>query len=87
MNAATRDKPVSVESYGHRGHRPIYAAKIGTGPSASIVVKRARKFYVGQPIEFADTWELRGQSVGCTPRWKPGRVWKIEDNRLFIDLH
>lgn len=50
-----------------------------------MVVKRDRKFYVGQFIYYANEYDLRGMSTGCTPPWERGRIWKIEDNRLFIN--
>jgi hypothetical protein len=76
---------MKILSTGRRGRQPTFQAKIGTMPSAIIIVKRVRDFEVGQRIEYADTYELRGMSVGMAPRWHRGTVWKIECDRLYID--
>lgn len=68
------------------GRQPLYLAKIGTGPSDLIMVKRQRKFRVGQRLQFATIEDVRGMCVGCTPRWRGGIAWKIEDNRLYVEL-
>ncbi len=78
--------PIKLTPIGRRGRQPTYQAKVGTHSSTVVIVKRAREFVVGQRIEFAETHLLRGCSVGVAPRWIKGRVWRIEDNRLFIDL-
>lgn len=75
-----------IEPVGHWGRRPYYSAKVGTGPGTLILVKRARKFSVGQRIDFCDTSVVRGMSTGCTPKWDGGKIWKIEHNRLFVEL-
>lgn len=67
------------------GRRPTYSAKVGTRGSTVVIVKRVRKFFVGQSIEFCELSSLRGMSKGCTPPWKRGTVYKIDDNRLFIE--
>ena len=77
---------IPVTPVGHHGRMPTFQAKIGTLSSTCIVVKRTRKFYVGQAIEFAELSDLSGMCVGVAPRWRHGIVWKIEDDRLFIDL-
>ena len=68
------------------GKQPLYQAKIGTGPSALIMVKRQRRFHVGQRLQFADREDVRGMCVGCTPKWRGGIVWKIESDRLYVEL-
>lgn len=77
-------KAIEIKPVSKWGKRPLYAAKIGTYGSALVLVKRVRKFYVGQQIKYADSNSLRGMSVGCMPNWQNGRIWLIEDNRLFI---
>jgi len=81
------DSMVKVTPVGRRGRQPTYQAKIGTMGSTTIIVKRAREFEVGQRLEFAEVMDLRGCSVGVTPRWRSGIVWLIEDDRLFINLN
>ena len=68
------------------GRQPLYQAKIGTGPSALIMVKRQRKFHVGQRLKLAAREDVRGMCVGCTPKWRSGIVWKIESDRLYVEL-
>lgn len=75
---------MKIEPLGNWGKRVTFLAKIGTFSSAEIVVKRKRDFNVDDRIEFADTKDLRGMSVGCTPQWQVGRIWKIEGDMLFI---
>lgn len=67
------------------GKRPLYQAKVGTGPSDLIMVKRVRNFYVGQCIKFARLADVRGMCVGCPPQWVGGYIWKIESERLFVE--
>lgn len=71
---------------GRRGRMPTFYAKVGTMSGSVVVVKRVRDFAVGQKIQFAETRDLEGCSVGMAPRWRGGEIWKIEDNRLFINL-
>ena len=68
------------------GRRPTFQAKIGTGPSAVVIVRRSRKFRVGQYIQFAELGDVAGMCVGCTPRWRHGHIYKIDHSRLFIEL-
>lgn len=66
---------------------PTFYAKIGTHSSTVILVKRVRDFEVNQWIEFAEIRDLEGCSVNMAPRWRRGIIWKIEDNRLFVNLN
>jgi hypothetical protein len=75
---------VRLEPVGQWGRHPEYLAKIGTFSGAIVLIKRVRKFQEGQHIEYCDTKDLRGMCKGCTPTWQPGRIWKIDDGRLFI---
>jgi hypothetical protein len=68
------------------GRKPLYQAKVGTMSGSLIMVKRARDFEVDQRIEFAELQDVRGMSVSMAPRWRTGIIWKIEDDRLFINL-
>lgn len=77
-------EPIQIEPVGKWGRHPEYLAKVGSFSSAVVLIKRVRKFLEGQRIEFCDTKDLRGMSTGCTPMWRSGRIWKIEDGRLFI---
>ena len=70
-----------------RGKRPLYAAKIGTHGSTLILVKRARRFQIGQRIQFAELSDVSGMAVGMAPRWRHGIIWKIEQEWLFVNLH
>ncbi len=76
---------MKIIATGRHGRQPTFQAKIGTMPGSIIIVKRVRDFEVGQRIQYADTYELRGMSVGMAPRWSGGIIWKIEDNRLYVD--
>jgi hypothetical protein len=76
---------MKIKAIGRHGKRPTYQAKIGTMPSSVIVVRRLRDFSVGQRIEFAELDDMRGMSVGCTPVWKHGVIWKIEFDRLYVN--
>lgn len=75
-----------ITSIGRWGRQPTFQAKIGTGPSAVVIVRRTRRFKVGQHIQFADIHDLSGMCVGCTPKWRGGHIYKIENDRLFIEL-
>ena len=67
------------------GKKPMYVAKVGTGPTTIILIKRARKFSVGQRIEFCLEDDVRGMSVGTTPHWRHGRIWDVKGGYLFIE--
>jgi hypothetical protein len=62
--------------------RPLYSAKVGTGPSNIVAIKRMRRFWVGQHIEYCEYSELRER--GGRPLWHGGRIDEISGNRLFI---
>lgn len=72
------------------GRRPLFQAKVGTLSGSLVLVKRARRR--GQPfeeherIEFIELNELQGtsKSMLCVP-WHAGYIWKVEDNRIFIN--
>lgn len=87
VNGYVYENTTTVTPVGRRGQQPTYQAKIGTMSGSIIIVKRARKFKVGQRIEFADTLDLRGCSVSVAPKWRTGTIWLIEDDRLFINLN
>jgi len=72
---------------GRRGRQPTFLAKVGTMSGSVIVVKRVRDFEVNQWIEFAEIRDLEGCSVSMAPHWRRGIIWKIEDNRLFVNLN
>lgn len=76
---------VAIRPVSFWGRKPLYAAKVGTTASNLIMVRRVRNFHVGQQIMFATLSEVEGMSVGCTPAWRSGNIWKIEANRLFVD--
>jgi len=76
---------MTINSIGRWGRFPTFQAKIGTGPSAVIIVKRVRDFHVDQWIQFAERSDLAGMCVGCTPTWHGGIITKIENDRLFVD--
>ena len=68
------------------GRFPLFPAKVGTGPSTLILVRRDRTFAVGQRIKFATLDDVQGMCQGVTPRWRNGVVWKIDGGRLFVSL-
>lgn len=74
-----------VRPISRRGRKPLYSAKVGTTASNLVMICRIRRFRVDQMIMFATLAEVEGMSVGCTPHWRSGRIWKIENNRLFIE--
>lgn len=74
-----------VVATGQWGRFPTYCAKIGTLGSSCVLIKRVRQFHEGQHIYYCDEPDLHGMSTGCTPTWHRGCIWKIEDNRLFIN--
>jgi hypothetical protein len=80
---------IELDPVGRHGRKPIFAAKIGTMGSSCVIVKGASEkrcgFAINQRIEFADTSDMHGMSVGVTPKWLTGRIWLIENNRLFIN--
>ena len=78
-------KYIVVSPIGRWGRFPTYAGKVGTGSSCCLLIKRTRTFYVEQRIEFAIEHELRGMSTSIAPRWNEGIIWKIEDERLFVN--
>lgn len=70
------------------GRFPMFFAKVGTGPSDLVIVRKVRKFFVGQRINFVRSDDVKGMKKGSSPDWwRVGIVWKIEDNRLFISLN
>lgn len=70
----------TIEPVGMRGKYLTWLAKVGTGPSDIVIIKRARQFSVGQRIEFKRTEELRGMSVGMAPRnWRTGIIEQINE--------
>jgi hypothetical protein len=68
------------------GRKPVYLAKVGTGPSTLVLIKRVRKFKVGQYIYFCNRRDVEGMRVGTTPRWKSGHIYDIRGTMLFIEL-
>jgi len=61
------------------GKFPTYLAKVGSGCSCLILIKRVREFWVGQQIQYCREDDLRGMSVGMAPKWRIGEIWKIEE--------
>ena len=84
-NLKERIREPEVEPISRWGRQPLYSAKIGTTASNLIMIRRVRRFHVNQQIYFATLSEVEGMSVGCTPQWRSGIIWKIEDNRLFVN--
>lgn len=77
---------MTVIPCGHWGRKPLYSAKVGTGPSNLVMIKRIRDFDPGMAIQFAAMEDVRGMCVGVTPNWRRGTIWKIENDRIFIEL-
>jgi len=77
---------IELQPVSRWGRFPLYQAKVGTGSSTTIMVKRQREFFVGQRMQFAERSDVEGMCVACTPKWRDGSVWKIEDGRLFVNL-
>lgn len=67
------------------GRKQLYQAKVGTLGSTLVMVRRVRKFHVGQSIRFAELKDVDGMCVGCTPSWRGGVIHRIDDNRLYIE--
>ncbi len=70
---------------GFWGKKLAFFAKIGSMPGTIILVNRTRDFRVGQHIKYCDTSAIEGMSIGTTPRWEVGKIWKIENNRLYLE--
>ncbi len=82
----TKPETTTVATVGRWGKFPTFAAKVGTMAGSNVLVKRARAFYVNQRIDFAEEHHLAGMSVGMAPKWRHGSIWKIENDRLYIEL-
>lgn len=82
-------RAVVVTPVDHWGRRPYFQAKVGTQSSTLVLVKGARRsgqvFEPNERIDFAEWSSLQGMATCCTPQWQMGYIWKIEDNRLFIN--
>jgi len=83
-------KAVRVTPVDKWGTRPLFQAKVGTMSSSLVLVRGAHR--IGQPFEegeyiyFVEHNELEGRSTSMGPQtWHNGHVWKIEDNRLYIN--
>lgn len=80
LDGATEIYPVS-----NWGRKELFQAKVGTLSSTLVMVRRIRKFHVGQFIRFAELKDVDGMSIGCTPPWRGGVITRIDGNRLFIE--
>jgi hypothetical protein len=72
------------------GRRPLFQAKVGTMSATLVLIKGARRagqdFFMDERIAYFEWSELQGRAVGFGPHdWHNGVIWKIEDNRLFIN--
>ncbi len=69
------------------GRQPLYSAKVGTGSSCLVMIRRSRKFYLKQFVSFCTLEDVNGMSVGMTPPWRRGRITKIDErwDMLFIE--
>ena len=75
-----------IEPHSYWGRKPVFLSKVGTGPSTLVLIKRVRKFHVGQHIEFCNRRDVDGMCVGGTPKWKHGHIYDIRNEMLFIEL-
>lgn len=78
---------IPVDSW---GRRPLFQSKVGTLSGTLVLIKGARRsgqgFEVDERVEFVEWGNLRGMSKSMSPHnWQRGIIWKIEDNRLFIN--
>jgi hypothetical protein len=83
-------KAVWVTPVDSWGRRPLFQAKVGTLSGSLVLIKRARRagqgFEVDERVEYVEWGALQGMSKSMSPHnWHPGCIWKIEDNRLFIN--
>ena len=76
---------IEIQSIGWWGRFPLYQAKVGTGSSDCIIVRRVRKFRVGMFIKFARRSDVRSMCVGCTPKWHSGLISRLDNDRIFVD--
>lgn len=76
----------TVTPAGNHGRFTTYHVKVGTGPVFLAVIKRARRFGLGQRVHFADVKDIRSTSVNMKPLWYLGRICGIVDNTLCIDF-
>jgi len=75
---------MKIEPASFRGGRPLFSAKVGTGPSNLVAIKRKRNFEVGDHIKFVELSELKERSASCRPPWHGGIIEDIRMNMLFI---
>ncbi len=76
---------MKLEAIGHWGSKLGFSAKIGTMPGTIALVNRTRDFEVGKLIKYCDIDDVKGMSTSCAPRWSVGKIWKIENNRLYLE--
>lgn len=70
------------------GRRPLFLVKIGTFSGTLALIRGAATqdtFSIDQRVQYAEWSELQGMSKGMTPKWQHGYIWKVEDNRVFIN--
>lgn len=75
----------AVNPIGYWGNKPIYLAKIGDKPQATIVCRSKGEPKVEDWIKFKTLDNTPGMCVE-SHRWRTGIVRRIEDNRIFLDL-
>ena len=71
---------------GYWGKKPLYRAKVGTGPEVLILIRGIRKFEVGQRIKFVKRSDVEGMCIGTTPQWRGGLIDEINEQCLFVEL-
>lgn len=76
----------AIQPVGSWGRKQLYQAKVGTGPSTLVMVKGCKVFSVGQHIQYCQLQNVQGMCTGCTPPWSGGLIYKIENDRLFIEM-
>lgn len=84
-DSAVSDQPLALAPVGAFRRWKTWVAKVGTHSSCRVLIKRDRKFCVGQRIEFLEEYFAKMYGHGVTPRWESGRIWKISNDVLFIE--
>lgn len=80
-------RPQPVLPIARKGKRQIWQAKVGTGPSTNVFLKRNSQtlHWIGERISYCETQDVEGISSRVTPPWQSGIVRDIRDGRLFIE--
>ena len=69
----------------HSRNRPLFAAKLGTGPGNLLLIRGVRSFYIGQRIKYIEQRVFESGSTHTILRWQSGLIYDINENYLFVE--